>query len=562
MPTSDTAKMIDFATLARTSIPGVFVAHDVAPPVFAPRIGRTHQLRGAKKVAEQNYTSNNWSGGVLPGTWSTTVGAWKIPTVSKPSEPQGQEGGWNSSSWIGLDGTFGSNDVLQAGIEQRVAANGTASYVAWYEWWCGVAKRTLSDTSPVSPALASLSGVLYIAWKGDGNDNLNIMYSTDDGQTFGHKYISPETSPQAPALCVHNGNLYIAWKGDGNDHLNVALANRSGNTVSGLSKVVLGDTSPLSPSIVSFNNRLYIAWKGDGNDKLNVMYSADNGKTFGQKYTSGETSPQAPGLAVHNNNLYITWKGDGNDKLNVAIVDVSGNSITGFSQKVTLGDTSPQSPCLASLNGNLYIGWKGDGNDNLNIMYSADNGKTFGNKYVSPETSPKYPALTVNDGNLFIGWKGDGNDNLNVSLVGIVAGRITGFTTPVYVWQVDITSFAVHPGDTVQCTVKYIGKSAGQITFVNQTAAPRSPFTITLTPPPGATFDGNTAEWIMEAPDGGYPTSALPKFTPVGFTGAQCGNGTMSGNPKGGDIFNVVYNGKTLTAVTLASDAVNITFQG
>jgi len=24
-------------------------------------------------------------------------------------------------------------------------------------------------------------------------------------------------TPQAPALAAHNGNLYIAWKGDGND---------------------------------------------------------------------------------------------------------------------------------------------------------------------------------------------------------------------------------------------------------------------------------------------------------------------------------------------------------
>jgi hypothetical protein len=35
------------------------------------------------------------------------------------------------------------------------------------------AKDTLGDTSPLTPALASLNGNMYIAWKGDGNDNLN-----------------------------------------------------------------------------------------------------------------------------------------------------------------------------------------------------------------------------------------------------------------------------------------------------------------------------------------------------------------------------------------------------
>ena len=61
-------------------------------------------------------------------------------------------------------------------------------------------KVTLPDTSPKSPALASLHGILFLAWKGDGNDSLNVEYSTDNGRNFGHVYTSDQTSPQAPAL--------------------------------------------------------------------------------------------------------------------------------------------------------------------------------------------------------------------------------------------------------------------------------------------------------------------------------------------------------------------------
>ncbi len=188
---------------------------------------------------------------------------------------------------------------------------------------------------------------------------------------------------------------------------------------------------PQEPSLASLNGRLYIAWKGDGNDNLNVMCSADNGLTFGGKFTSPETSPQAPGLCVHNGLLFITWKGDGNDNLNVAQVNLAGNSVTGFSHKVVLGDTSPVSPALASFNGHLYIAWKGDGNDNLNVMYSANNGASFGGKYVSPETSPQAPGLTVHNGALYITWKGDGNDNLNVAHVNVNGSTITGFTSKI-----------------------------------------------------------------------------------------------------------------------------------
>jgi hypothetical protein len=182
-------------------------------------------------------------------------------------------------------------------------------------------KVILPDTSPKSPAIASLNGRLYLAWKGDGNDNLNVEYSSDNGRTFGNKYTSPETSPQGPALCAHNGNLYIGWKGDGNDNLNVAQVAIAGTRITGLvNKTILGDTSPVSPTLASHEGRLYIGWKGDGNDNLNVEYSTDNGKTFGNKYTSPETSPQPPSLADLQGTLFISWKGDGNDNLNVAAV--------------------------------------------------------------------------------------------------------------------------------------------------------------------------------------------------------------------------------------------------
>ena len=147
---------------------------------------------------------------------------------------------------------------------------------------------TLGDTSPLSPSLASLGGHLYLAWKGDGNNNLNVMESADNGFIFGDKYTSPETSPQAPCICADNSNLYIAWSGVGNAELNVAQVVVSGSQITGFSnKVTLSDTSQLSPTLASLNGRLYIGWKGDGNDNLNVMYSSDNGRTFGNKYTSG-----------------------------------------------------------------------------------------------------------------------------------------------------------------------------------------------------------------------------------------------------------------------------------
>jgi Peptidase A4 family len=110
-------------------------------PEFEPQPGRTHILK-EKPVKQSNssYLGTQWAGaGNNTGTWASIVGSWIIPTVSVPPEPQGTEGGWNSSSWVGIDGmnetVFISDDVLQAGVEQKVSATGVASYVAWYEWF-------------------------------------------------------------------------------------------------------------------------------------------------------------------------------------------------------------------------------------------------------------------------------------------------------------------------------------------------------------------------------------------------------------------------------------------
>jgi hypothetical protein len=255
-----------------------WLAKDRIVPEFAPQIGISHNLRKKPvKQSDGSYLGGVWSGsGANTGTWTSVIGYWKIPTVSKPSEPQGTEGGWNSSSWLGLDGMFTSDDVLQAGIQQKVSGSGAATYVAWYEWF------------------------------------------------------------------------------------------------------------------------------------------------------------------------------------------------------------APQQP-----------------------------------------------------------------------------------NSPPYIWQVNIPNFPVSPGQQVYCSVQYNAKVSGAISFANEATGQH--FAITLAPPPGATFNGSSYEWIMEAPDGGEPTSALPKFTPVVFTSAlACSSGSsVTGNPAVASTMNIeTTGGKVLTSVAVGSDTATISFIG
>ncbi len=255
-----------------------WLAKDRIVPEMHPQIGRTHNLKVLpKKVSDTSYLGSVWAGaGTKTGSWTTVVGYWTIPTVSKPTEPQGTEGGWNSSSWLGLDGFFVSNDVVQAGIQQHVSASGVATYVAWYEWF----------------------------------------------------------------------------------------------------------------------------------------------------------APQVPG-------------------------------------------------------------------------------------------------------------------------------------SPPYIFQTNIANFPVSPGQQVYCSVQYVNnKTAATISFANEATGQH--FSITLAPPPGASFNGSSVEWIMEAPDGGEPHSSLPKFTPVTFTSAiACGNNNTTANPQTGDIMNIeTSSGKVLTSTTVGNDTTTISFIG
>jgi hypothetical protein len=155
-----------------------WLAKDRIVPESHPQIGRTHNLKVLPtKQTDATYNGTVWSGaGTKTGTWTSIIGYWHIPTVSKPSEPQGTEGGWNSSSWIGLDGFFVSNDVLQAGIQQHVSAGGVATYVAWYEWFApqqagspGYIFQTNIPNFPVSPGQQVYCSVQYINGKTGGS---------------------------------------------------------------------------------------------------------------------------------------------------------------------------------------------------------------------------------------------------------------------------------------------------------------------------------------------------------------------------------------------------------
>ena len=175
-------------------------------PQLSPPPGVTHLLTPTvARRSGTSYTSNNWAGSTISGAWTDVVGIWRVPTVRIPETPAGTDGGWDSSSWVGIDGTYGSNDVLQAGVQQSVGGDGSTTYVAWYEWFAhktdnspGYIYQTNIDNLEVQPGDEVFAGIHYRAGKGF------VMFGNVDR---GH-YFSIELAP--PPGATMSGNS-VEW---------------------------------------------------------------------------------------------------------------------------------------------------------------------------------------------------------------------------------------------------------------------------------------------------------------------------------------------------------------
>ena len=86
-------------------------------------------------------------------------------------------------------------------------------------------KVTLGETTDLAPALAWHPFGPVLAWKGAGNDELNVAFGDWELNFPPEKKLTLDvghTSDRSPALANHVSDLYMAWKGSGNENINVA----------------------------------------------------------------------------------------------------------------------------------------------------------------------------------------------------------------------------------------------------------------------------------------------------------------------------------------------------
>src|SRR5216117_2708051 len=94
--------------------------------VIEPGTGTAPSVTQPGTPAAVLSRSSNWSGYAATGGVVTSVtGSWIVPTVSSTSAGA-------DATWVGIGGLTG-RDLIQAGTQAMVSANGTVEYSAWTE---------------------------------------------------------------------------------------------------------------------------------------------------------------------------------------------------------------------------------------------------------------------------------------------------------------------------------------------------------------------------------------------------------------------------------------------
>jgi hypothetical protein len=189
-----------------------------------------------------------------------------------------------------------------------------------------------TERSDRAPAAVPYGPHTAVAWKGHGNDSLNLLIVDSAGLPVAPKFrFSTENTEAAPALTVHRDTLVLAWKGSGNDALNVApVALGADYRILGLgpkTTLPVGCDPDTGPSIASYRGKLVIGWKGEGNQHIHFMVSFDQGASFVNLHASAERTSHAPSLARVQHGadeaLVVAWKGADDDSISLGTVNLA-----------------------------------------------------------------------------------------------------------------------------------------------------------------------------------------------------------------------------------------------
>jgi hypothetical protein len=382
---------------------------------------------------------------------------------------------WNFLAFVFFSALFLINFIQTAHAYDSVQIENPNVFLGPYSSSVSAASPSIKENckafqgcfaTPAASLVKLNNGYIYTAWADEGSHQLKVMVSKDGGSTFGLTTLFNERSDVSPSLATDGSNLYIAWKGDGNDILNIAkiliAADGTGYLITNKVQLPKTDetTSLMSPALAYMKGRLYLAWKDQNNyiRLLSGIVSPTLSFNMGELASTPQLSFLSPTLYADDNTnmLYIAWTGLRNEigplvlggHVNVGVVSLEPQSTSvpsqtqyiprGISHKAVLTTSyTKNSPAITrgTSTKKMYVVWVNDsdrqsdsnGNEWRQKRYMAlFNTFSFANNNITASAKSYYLGFRVSN---TPGILPESNDNsfleLRYSLVTSFWGMVT-----------------------------------------------------------------------------------------------------------------------------------------
>jgi hypothetical protein len=170
------------------------------------------------------------------------------------------------------------------------------------------------------PAFHVHDGKPYLAWKGEGSDP-GIYWSVASTLTPGsnseyswsaQSKIAGIGTSNGPAITGFNGKLYLAFKGESDDSLNIA--SYDGTNWSAGTK--LAGSSSNGPALTTTSKLMMMVWKDPSDGSVAYSTSTNGTDWTPQQYTSAGATSDTPALTAVGDDVHMAWKaGTGDNRL-------------------------------------------------------------------------------------------------------------------------------------------------------------------------------------------------------------------------------------------------------
>ncbi|WPF87624.1 Calx-beta domain-containing protein [Cyanobacterium aponinum AL20118] len=278
-----------------------------------------------------------------------------------------------------------------------------------------------SQQSPVPPNFAVYQGYLYMTFKGNGNDDINVMRSRDGNTWENQVVLTSLQTPYSPSLVVFEDKLYLIHTFE-DSTIYITPFTGDDNSISFGEYTALIADAGTSPTPIVFNNKLYIFYIADGDDQINYITLSDpaNVTEFGYdefNYINGQQSFDRVGatLTPDGEKLVLAYKNS--NKADIYITNFDGSNwsegkIVQDSQNNNNTIETTDGVSLTTVGNNIYLAYEGTKPNDLRYIYSQDSGNSWENDRNTPNQLVNGGAsLTFFQSSLYFGYSSQVTSN-------------------------------------------------------------------------------------------------------------------------------------------------------